>query len=289
MPLASVSGLASNPRSDTISGGPVFSACPPANFQQGMEMNLERALSYEELFGQRGSSYDRAMLAYPDARAQEFEQVIAPASLTPGMIVADIPAGGGYLKRYLPKDCRWIGHEPCADFTNHRCGAVASGRPLLPLPFAEQTADVVISLAGVHHLSDKRPLFRDIFRVTRPGGIFVLSDVAAATPVASFLDGFVGDHNSTGHDGIFLDNHTLAELAEAGWEVVSEKLNDFHWVFEDTQSMVAFCRQLFDICRADDASILRELREGPGVDLLPGGKVGLRWTLMTIMARRPYD
>jgi len=250
-------------------------------------MNTQRALSYEELFGRRGSSYDRAMLAFPEARAQEFAQVIVPAGLKAGMVVADIPAGGGYLRRYLPESCDWIGHEPCADFTNHRTGAGNAGRPLLPLPFADAAADAAISLAGVHHLADKRPLFREILRITRPGGRFVLSDVARGTATARFLDGFVGDSNSTGHAGIFLDDQTLVELGEAGWKIVSNGLERFHWVFDDTLSMVTFCRGLFDICKADDAAIARALRDGPGIDALPGGGVALRWSLMTIVARRP--
>lgn len=250
-------------------------------------MNADQTLSYEALFGQRGSSYDRAMLAFPDAREQEFAQAITAARIKPGMVIADVPAGGGYLRQYLPEGCDWIGHEPCADFTNHRTGASIAGRPLLPLPFPDQVADAAISLAGVHHLADKRPLFSEMLRVTRPGGRFVLSDVAADTPTARFLDGFVGDTNSTGHEGIFLDDHTLEELAEAGWNVLSHGLARFHWVFADMPAMVAFCRGLFDICKADDAAISDALVMGPGVDGLNGGGVGLRWSLMTIIAQRP--
>jgi len=250
-------------------------------------MNAERAPSYEELFGQRGSSYDRAMLTFPDAREQEFTQALAPAALRAGMVVADVPAGGGYLRRYLPDGCRWIGHEPCADFTNHRSGEAGIARPLLPLPFADAAADVAVSIAGVHHLADKRPLFRELLRITRLGGRFILSDVAAGTLTARFLDGFVGDHNSTGHKGIFLDERTLEELADAGWNVASYGLEHFHWVFANEAAMVGFCTRLFDICKADPASILRALKNGPGVDALAGGKVGLRWSLMTIVAQRP--
>ena len=270
----------------TPAGGQVFG---PVRWTaaRGIVMRAERALSYEELFGQRGSAYDRAMLAFPQARAQEFAQAIAAARPEAGMVVADVPAGGGYLRRYLPRGCDWIGHEPCADFTNHRTGQSDAGTPLLPLPFADRAADVAISLAGVHHLDDKRPLFREIRRIIRPGGRFVLSDVAAGTPTARFLDGFVGDTNSTGHEGIFLDAHTLEELAAAGWEVVSHRLEHFHWVFADNAAMVAFCRGLFDIRKADDAAVLRALLEGPGVDALAGGGVGLRWSLMTIVAQRP--
>ena len=97
----------------------------------------------------------------------------------------------------------------------------------------------------------------------------------------------MGDHNSTGHEGIFLGDGTLAELAEAGWEVISHRLARFHWVFADRAAMVAFCRGLFDICKADDAAIASALAAGPGVDVLLDGGIGLRWSLMTILARRP--
>ncbi|MFC0444213.1 hypothetical protein ACFOD1_02755 [Pseudidiomarina halophila] len=78
--------------------------------------------SYQQHFGQRGSAYDRAMLQFPAARQQEFEQVIAAAQLSPNMTVAYVPAGGGYLRPYLPAGVVYLAHEPCASFTNH--GAV---------------------------------------------------------------------------------------------------------------------------------------------------------------------
>lgn len=78
--------------------------------------------SYQEHFEQRGSAYDRAMLQFPAARQQEFEQVIAAAQISPNMTVADVPAGGGYLRPFLPAGVVYLAHEPCASFTNH--GAV---------------------------------------------------------------------------------------------------------------------------------------------------------------------
>lgn len=55
--------------------------------------------TYDELFETRGSAYDRAMRRYPRARDQEFRQVVERALLGEGMLVADVPAGGGRLRR----------------------------------------------------------------------------------------------------------------------------------------------------------------------------------------------
>jgi SAM-dependent methyltransferase len=242
--------------------------------------------SYDDIFRERGSAYDRAMRAHPGSRDEEFAQVIAAARLSSGMVVADVPAGGGYLKACLPRGCVWIGHEPCVSFTNHGEVSAKTDVPLLPLPFADESVDAAISLAGVHHIDDKRPLFAEIRRVVRPGGRFVLSDVAAGSDVARFLDGFVGAYNSTGHEGVYLDGRTVADLENAGWEVLSAAQVPYHWTFADRAAMADFCRGLFDICRASPGQVEEAIDRGLGVDDLGGGRVGMRWGLMTIVAVR---
>lgn len=242
--------------------------------------------SYDELFDQRGSAYDRAMQRFPDARRQEFEQAVSRAGIVPGMVVADVPAGGGYLQRYLPHGCVYLGHEPCASFTDHRAGPGSGApTPLLPLPWQDASIDVAITLAGIHHVADKRPLFAELRRVVKPGGTLLVSDVASGSSVARFLDGFVGDNNSTGHEAVYLDERTLQELREAGWRVRSSERVDFHWVFDDRQCMAAFCHDLFDIRRAGIDGTLRAIEARLGTDDLPDGQVGMRWSLTTVAAQ----
>lgn len=155
--------------------------------------------SYSGLFDRCGSSYDIAMRRYPQARLAEFRQILEPLTIKSGMHIGDVPAGGGYLHAHLPPGAIWEGHEPCASFTNHGAVSTIENHPLLPLPWPDHALDAVVSLAGIHHLEDKTGLFAEVGRVLKPAGIFVLSDVAEGTSIARFLDGFVGDHNSTGH------------------------------------------------------------------------------------------
>lgn len=239
--------------------------------------------TYVEQFAERGSAYDRAMQRHPMARAQEFAQAVAAAQLRPGMVVADVPAGGGYLRQHLPAECHWWGHEPCASFTNHRASAAAAALPLLPLPWPDASVDVAISLAGVHHLDDKRPLWTELWRVVKPGGGLVVSDVATGSVVARFLDGYVGAHNSTGHEGVFLDHGTLDELGQSGWSVQRHALQVFEWVFPDRLSMAGFCHELFDLRTSDVADTQAAIESQLGVTMRSDGTVGMRWELMTVL------
>jgi SAM-dependent methyltransferase len=251
---------------------------------------IERAqvkTSYNDLFEVRGSAYDHAMRQYPDARDAEFQQVVSRAHLTSGACVADVPAGGGYLKAYLPNDVTWLGHEPCAGF-HHDRGASSPpvSVPLLPLPWRDHSVDVIISLAGVHHIENKRPLFSAFHSVLKPGGRLILSDVAAGSDTAFFLDHFVGAHNSTGHQGIYLDQDTLGELEEAGLIVSNSEIASFYWRFDNQACMTDFCRLLFDLRNTPDATIARVIERQLGVDVLPSGHIGMKWSLMTITARK---
>jgi len=240
---------------------------------------------YAEAFGARGGRYDEAMRRHPRARDQEFGQLVSRAGLTPGMALGDVPAGGGYLGAHLPAGVAWLGHEPCASFQQGGAlhGVAPGGPPLLPFPWADASLDRVVSLAGVHHQPDKRPFHREARRVLRAGGLYLLSDVAEDSPTARFLDGFVGRHNSTGHEGFYLGKGCVAELEDAGFRVLSDERVRFHWLFSSCEELAAFCTLLFDLRAPGPSLVADAAREMLGIDEMPGGEVGLRWALRTLV------
>lgn len=254
------------------------------DFNNHIEANLrvvaETANSYEDLFHFRGAPYDRAMSLFPDARREEFLNTIQRADLNAGQSVGDVPAGGGYLASYLPDAVRWLGHEPCASF-----GLGGADQELLPLPWTDSSVDAAISIAGVHHLADKRPLFAELARTLRDGGRLVLADVHEASAVSRFLDGWVDHHNSTGHEGVYLGDHTLDDLRGTGWQILSAERVPFHWRFADTTDMGKFCNLMFDLRNCQPCDTASAIEANLGVDRLVGG-VGMRWELFMIVATR---
>lgn len=244
-------------------------------FAQGAE-------DYEQLFRQRGHSYDQAMRSFPGARRDEFAEAVRRAGLRPGMRVADVPAGGGYLAGYLPVGCECWGHEPCASFV-HAGDPAVSG--LLPLPWADASVDAVLSIAGVHHLQDKRPLFAALARACRPAGDLLLADVWRDSVVARFLDEYVGRHNSTGHRGIYLDEATLLDLQTSGWQVGEAEIVPLRWHFAGEAQLAAFCTLLFDLRQQSSGQVLNAVERYLGIDAGVDG-LGMRWELAYIHARR---
>lgn len=237
-------------------------------------------MNYEQSFLERGRDYDAAMLAWPDARREEFECAIRLAGLAGGERVIDVPAGGGYLARYLPAGCAWFGHEPCASFLR---GGARAADSMLPLPWTDGFADVAISVAGVHHMDDKRPLFEEIHRVLRPAGRFVLADVHRDSAVARFLDDFAGRYIPTGHVGSYLDERTPVELADAGFEVLQAQRRNYHWWFPDRRALAAFCSGLFGLSGVDEDTVLQAADSLLGTTTGAAG-IGLRWELFAILA-----
>lgn len=240
-------------------------------------------MNYEDIFRKRGGAYHQAMGLCPEARREEFLLPVQWAALADGEQVVDVPAGGGYLKRYLPDACAWFGHEPCASFLDE---TAAPDKGLLPLPWATGFADAAISVAGVHHLADKRPLFRELHRVLRPDGRFVLADIHAGSRVARFLDEFVGRYNSTGHQGIYLDERSLDDFQTSGFEVLRAERMRYCWWFASRQEMGAFCRLLFDIRLIRDDEVADGVEEYLGLSSREG-QLGLNWELLLVLCRRP--
>lgn len=226
--------------------------------------------THQAQFDFRGSACDKARQRFSLARRAAFQQVSEAAKRKPGLVVADVPAGGGYVKSYLPDGCKWLGHEPCASFSSHG-GQTEPSLPLVPLPWSDGHVDAAISLARIHHVEDKRSLFSDLFRVARSGGRLVASDMATVTAVARFLDGYVSARNSMGHEGVFLDERTLDALKQAGWTVEHAGNWPFHWASARRPDMAAFCHALFDLRTFSEAQTLKALESNLGVEDLPGG------------------
>jgi len=91
--------------------------------------------------------------------------------------LADIGCGGGHLWRALrPSFSRCVGVDALRyDDLPEAVEFVAADLDRLPLPLADQSADVVTAVEVIEHLENPRAFCRELARVAKPGGWVVVT------------------------------------------------------------------------------------------------------------------
>ncbi len=160
------------------------------------------------------------------------------ASLKSGEIVVDLGSGGGFdcflAAKQVGESGRVIGVDMTPEMVSkarENAGKMGVGNvefrlgEIENLPVADSSADIIMSNCVVNLSPDKLSVYRDAYRVLKPGGRLAISDVLATAPLPeefqkdlALLAACVG--------GAETIDDTEQLLKEAGFQDITIKPND---------------------------------------------------------------
>ena len=169
----------------------------------------------QKQFGRTAAAYVESAT---HARGEDLERIVALATEHGGERIVDVGTGVGHtLRRLAPSFRSAVGVDATREMLEAGRGVLASAgvtNALLvqgnatALPIASRLADVVTSRLAAHHFADSARAFREIARILRPGGLFVLVDNFA--PDDPDLDRFINEVETL-RDPSHVRNHTVTE------------------------------------------------------------------------------
>jgi SAM-dependent methyltransferase len=161
----------------------------------------------------------------------------ALASLEPGEVVVDLGSGAGIdcflAAQRVGPDGRVIGVDMTHEMLERSRRAAAEGDfanvefrlgEIENLPVADRSADVVISNCVINLATDKPRVFREAFRVLKPGGRMMVSDIVLERPLPESVRRSVEAYAGC-ISGALLEDDYLAAIRDAGFidvEVVAQ-------------------------------------------------------------------
>ncbi|MCO6412466.1 MAG: arsenite methyltransferase [Thiogranum sp.] len=151
----------------------------------------------------------------------------AIASLKPGEVVLDLGAGGGFdcflAAREVGDSGRVIGVDMTPEMLSKARNNAHKGNfsnvefrlgEIEYLPVADASVDVIISNCVINLSPDKAQVFRDAFRVLKPGGRLAISDVVATVELPEAMRNDAGlVAGCMGNASLIGDLETMIEAA----------------------------------------------------------------------------
>jgi hypothetical protein len=85
-----------------------------------------------------------------------------------------------------------------------------------------------------------------------------------------------------GHHGIFVDDEFRADMEKAGFDIIHDQHQRYHWNFNSEDELAGFLKLLFGGELASEEQIVTACRDGLGLKV-DDGRVNMNWSLQYIL------
>ena len=198
------------------------------------------------------------------------------------LIICDVPSGGCYISNFIQQNLKIISIETSSEFIkdsqNTANNTILVCENISNTSLESNSIDRIMSLAGLHHVDRKVNFYKEAYRLLKPSGILCIADALKDSKVANFLDIFVDQYNSMGHQGNFLTEQTKEELKFINFQVLYNASFSYNWCFDSVANMVDYCQLLFGLDRANYNQILGGIEKYLGY-YLEDDKCYMNWEL----------
>lgn len=177
---------------------------------------------------------------------------IAHANLQTGETVIDLGSGGGIDCFLAAKVVGEAGHVIGVDMTAEMVDKARQNAfdgkhhnvefrlgEIEHLPVADNTADLITSNCVINLASDKAQVYSEAYRVLKPGGRFVVSDIVTSEPLPEWILESVRAYTGC-ISGASLRDDYLKIIDEAGFkdvEILEEKFFPVDWMENDPTAL----------------------------------------------------
>jgi SAM-dependent methyltransferase len=163
---------------------------------------------------------------------------VALASLKPGETVVDLGSGGGFdcflAAKQVGETGRVIGVDMTPDMLSRarlnaekmktknvefRLGEIEN------LPVADNTADIIMSNCVINLSPDKTKVYREAFRILKPGGRLAIADIVATVPLPAEIQQNLALVSACVGGAATIED-TKAMLQEAGFVNINIRAKD---------------------------------------------------------------
>jgi hypothetical protein len=235
---------------------------------------------YNSSFKNRFANFLYAQNTYPSVMADEYLTALKICDLQENDVFVNIPADFNSLEPLLEDNIKYVPLEINKDFSSLSNYTFCSS--LNDLPFRNQSVDVILSLASLHHSSEVERInfYKECLRLTSK---LVIGDVILGSKQDRWLNCFVNKYNSSGHAGNFFSEQDKHLLEQCGFDVEIKKVK-YKWHFGSENAMIDFCKNLFGLNLATDDDI----KNGVKQYLTLNHDFSIDWEMIYFICKNPF-